>query len=473
MTRSRSGFPGSSRASRLLAGAVLLLGAISSACSAERSRPAMRARPDIILITIDSLRADHIGAYGYTRPTSPSIDALAAEAVVMRNHIAQAPYTKASMASMFTGVFPTAHKAFTTSRPFAEMMTGHVAGGGRYTDVLDDRITTLAERMAAVGYDTIGLTTNPVLLADFGFDQGFAQYEFLTSSAQFAPAADVVDRALQVIDGRRPDKPLFLWLHMMEPHSPYNPPEDAAGLFQVLAPPRPIDPEAIPAWVRIGDSTDLNLYLARYDADIRSADDALGEFFTALKARGLWDSSVIVLTADHGEEFMDHGGMEHNRTLYDEMLRVPLIVRAPGLRPRIVEVQTQSVDLVPTMASVTGQTLQPGEVHGSNIWPVLEGRGGADADAYAEIVGRRFALRTRKWKLISSLQGGKELFDLTADPREQNNLARSNPAVASQLENTLARIVASSVKAGEHIQGQYAPIPPVVLERLRSLGYVH
>jgi arylsulfatase len=435
----------------------------------------MRARPDIILITIDSLRADHIGAYGYKRPTSPSIDALAAEAVMVRNHIAQAPYTKASMASMFTGLFPTAHKAFTTSRPFAEAMTGHVAGGVPYTDVLDDRISTLAERMAAAGYHTIGLMTNPVLLADFGFDQGFAQYEFLTPSAsdtEFAPAPRVVQRALQVIDGQRPQKPLFLWLHVMEPHSPYRPPEDVAGKFQVLTPPRPIDGAAIPSWVRIGDSTDLNLYLARYDADIRSADDALGEFFTALKARGLWDPSVIVLTADHGEEFMDHGGMEHNRTLYDEMLRVPLIVKASGLRPRIVDAQTQSVDLVPTIASLAGQTVQPAEVHGRNIWSVLEGRGGAAPNAYAEIVGLRFALRTPKWKLISSLQGGKELFDLTSDPAEQNNLARSNPALVGQLENTLARIVASSVKAGEHIQGQYAPIPPVVLDRLRSLGYV-
>ena len=426
-----------------------------------------------MLVTIDSLRADHLGVYGYARPTSPAIDALAAEGVVVRDHIAQAPYTKASMASLFSGLFPTAHKAFTTSRHASEIMMGRVSGTVPYTDVLEARVTTLAERLAAAGYYTVGVMTNPVLLADFGFGQGFARYDFLTrSNGEFAPAADVVRDALSALDARPQDQPMFLWVHLMEPHSPYSPPEQLESLFPVLMPPRPIDPAVIPAWVRIGESTDLNVYLSRYDADIRSADDALGAFFAGLKARGLWDASVVVVTSDHGEEFLDHGGMEHNHTLYDEMLRVPLIVKAPGLSPHVVDAQTQSVDLVPTLAWLAGRPVAEGEVQGSNVWPLLQGRGRGEPYAYAEIVGRRFALRTREWKLISSLQGGRQLFDLRRDPQELENLARETPAVVAQLENTLARIVAASVEAGEHIQGQYAPIPEAVLERLRSLGYV-
>jgi arylsulfatase A-like enzyme len=442
-------------------------------CAMEPAPWEGKGRPDIILVTIDALRADHLGAYGYSRPTSPALDALAAEGVLVRHHIAQAPYTKASMGSLFSGLFPTAHKAFTTSRHPSETMTGHVRGAVPVTDLLEPGITTLAERLAAAGYHTVGLMTNPVLLADFGFAQGFARYEFLTRSSQdFAAAADVVRQALGAIDARPQGRPMFLWVHLMEPHSPYSPPEHLVPLFPVLDPPRPMDQTVIPAWVRLGESTDLNLYLARYDADIRSADDALGEFFQGLKARGLWDPSVVVVTADHGEEFLDHGGMEHNLTLYDEMLRVPLIVKAPGLRPGVVDEQTQSVDLAPTLAFLAGAPTAPDETQGANIWPVLQRRGGGEPYAYAEIVGRRFALRSRHWKLISSLQGGRQLFDLRRDPEERENLAKETPAVVAQFENTLARIVAASIKAGEHIQGQYAPIPAAVLERLRSLGYV-
>jgi choline-sulfatase len=455
--------------------AALLLAVLAapSGCAREPEPVQVSSRPDIVLVTIDSLRADHLGAYGYSRPTSPAIDAMAAEGVVVRDHIAQAPYTKASMASLFSGLFPTAHKAFTTSRHASEIMSAEASSTLPYTDVLEPQVTTLAERLASAGYHTVGLMTNPVLLGAFGFDQGFARYEFLSRpGTEFAPARDVVRAALAALDVRPKEQPMFLWVHLMEPHSPYSPPDDLLRLFPVLAPSRPIDPAAIPAWVRIGESTDVNRYLAHYDADIRSADDALGEFFAGLKTRGVWDAGVVVVTSDHGEEFSDHGGMEHNHTLYDEMLRVPLVVKGPGLTPGVVEAQTQAVDLLPTLAFLAGRPVEPDEVQGLNIWPLLQRRGRAEPYAYAEIVGRRFALRTREWKLISSLQGGRQLFDLRRDPQERENLARETPAVVAQLENTLARIVAASVQAGEHIQGRYAPIPAAVLDRLRSLGYV-
>lgn len=428
----------------------------------------------MILITVDALRADHLGVYGYLRPTSPAIDAFAREAIVVRDHIAQAPYTKASIASLFSGLFPTSHKAFTTSRTFAEAMSND--GMPRqmpYTDVLDERITTLAERLAAYGYHTIGLTANPFLIRDFGFAQGFQRYEFLTSpGGDLASASRVVETALDSLDRRPPGQPVFLWIHLMEPHSPYAPPPSLAELFPIGSPPRPIALEAIPPWIRIGDRTDLNLYVSRYDAEIRSADDALGVFFGALKTRGLWDSSVIALTADHGEEFMDHGGMEHNLTLYDELVRVPFILKVPGLGFGMIEEQTQAVDVAPTIVSLVGGTVAAHEMHGMNLRPILDRRGSREPYAYAEIVGRRFALRTRSWKLISSLQGGKQLFDLRADPQERENVASVHPDLVRSLESVLARIVAEAIKAGDRIQGQYAPIPDAVLERLRSLGYV-
>jgi arylsulfatase len=427
-------------------------------------------KPDIILITVDALRADHLGLYGYDRPTSPHLDAFSREAVVVRDHIAQAPYTKASIASLFTGLFPTAHKAFTTSRSFSDTMSGHVAGELPVTDVLDPRLETLAERLASAGYQTHGLNTNPFLLAEFGFAQGFERYEFLVTGENFSNAPDVIARAFEVLDARDRSRPLFLWFHLMEPHSPYTPAARLRHVFPPRTPPLLAPPETIPAWIVSEGSLDARVYEALYDADIREADDAIGAFLSGLKARGMWEASVVVVTSDHGEEFFDHGGFEHNRTLYDEMLRVPLIVKAPGLPPGIREAQTQSVDLLPTLAAAAGLTIA--DLHGTDIWRVLRGTGEGERYAVSELVGNRYALRTREWKLISTLAGLHELYDLRQDPHEQRNVVGSELDRTVQFRDVLTRILASSAMMGQKLQGQFAPIQPRVLERLKALGYV-
>lgn len=450
--------------------AVLCL-VLCQGCGGPSSAPAMFADPpDIVLITVDALRADHLGMYGYDRPTSPQLDAFARDAVVVRDHIAQAPYTKASIASLFTGLLPTAHSATTTSRSFGEAMTGEIEGDLPVTDVLDARLDTLAERLAAAGYQTHGLNTNPFLLEEFGFGQGFNAYEFLADGEPFTPAREVVARALEVIDARDTARPLFLWLHVMEPHSPYRPAPEVRQLFPPRTPPLPVPPDALPPWIVEEGSTDARFYEALYDANIREVDEALGRFFDGLRSRPSWDTTVVIFTADHGEEFFDHGGFEHNHTLYDEMLRVPLIVRAPGLTSGMREAQTTSIDLLPTITAAAG--LDAADVQGADIWPVLRGDYGGEPYAMAEVVGKRYALRTREWKFISTLTGGHELYDLREDPRELRNLAPSQPDRVEQLRDVLMRLLASSAMLGKDLQGQYAPIEPRVLERLRSLGYV-
>lgn len=429
-------------------------------------------KPDIILITIDALRADHLGTYGYSRPTSPAIDAFAREAVVVQDAVSQAPYTKASIASLFTGLFPTAHKAFTTSRTFDKTMTGHVSGALPSTDVLSPRLKTLAECLTEAGYQTIGINTNPFLIADFGFGRGFAQYEFLTGGdVQVATASAVTAKALAHIDARDRRKPLFVWLHLMEPHSPYTPPDRLRQMFPPEPPPLTVPSETIPAWIRVDNSTDARFYAALYDAEIRSADESLGTFFDGLKQRQLWDHSVVMLTADHGEEFYDHGGFEHNRTLYDEMLHVPLIVKAPGLAPRRLHEQIAEVDLLPTLVARAGGSV-PAGLSGADVWPVLSGRRHAERYAYAELVGERYALRTREWKLISTLHGSHELYHLTADPHETQSLVAEDTNRTAEMRDVLTKVLATAVQAGSRFQGAFAPIPPRVLERLKSLGYV-
>lgn len=411
--------------------------------------------------------------YGYDRPTSPNIDSFAREAVVVRDHIAQAPYTKASIASLFTGLFPTAHKAFTTSRDFSSVMAGDIEGALPVTDVLDDGLTTLAECLAQAGYETLGVATNPFLQSTFGFAQGFSRYEFLADEHQtLTPAPVALARALELLAARDRGRPVFLWVHLMEPHSPYAPGPRARALFPPRRPALLAPPEAIPSWLAPGVTTnDAHVLEALYDGDIYEADTALGPFFARLRERGMWDNAIIVVTADHGEEFFDHEGFEHNRTLYEEMLHVPLIIKAPGLMPGFVEAQTQSVDLFPTLVARAGGRA-PARLHGADIWSVLMRRSRGERYAYAELVGQRYALRTRDWKFISNLQGAHELFRLTTDAHEQHNLAAQDMARTIEMRDRLTQILAGAVKTGEAVQGQFAPIPPRVLKRLKSLGYV-
>jgi arylsulfatase A-like enzyme len=428
-------------------------------------------RPDIVLITIDALRADHLGMYGYDRPTSPHLDALARESAVVRHHIAQAPYTKASMASLFTGRFPSSHKTYTVTSPFATAMTGRVEGALPVTDVLDSRLWTLAAALSSAGYATVGLTTNPFLLKEFGFANGFSHYQFLSGKGEFATAREVIREGLAHLVGQR-RQPTFLWMHLMEPHSPYAPPDAVRARYPPRQPARPAPRERIPAWLSPGGPSDVNFYEALYDAEIADVDAAVGDFVAALSGSPRWEELVLVVTADHGEEFFEHGGFEHNNKLYDELLRVPLLIKAPGVKPGMHEIQTQAVDLAPTLAAAAGADI-PADLAGADLAPVLLRGATAEPFAFAEWPGERYALRTREWKLISTLEGQDELFRLTDDRREQLNLAAQLPEQAARLRERLAAILGSAYKAGATVRRDVAPISQRTLERLKALGYVH
>lgn len=468
---------GNTGASRTLRTFVLILAAVVVGLIVDpfRVRPntagiiAAGTRPDIILITVDALRADHLGVYGYGRPTSPNLDALARESAVIRDHIAQAPYTKASVGSLFTGRFPSTHKTYTVTSPFNVAMTGRVEGPLPVTDVLDSRLWTLPAALSSVGYSTIGLTTNPFLLKDFGFANGFDHYAFLSGKGEFATAREVTREALTQLE--RQSGPVFLWMHLMEPHSPYAPPAKTRAQFPPRLPPRPAPREVIPAWLDPGGPQDANHYEALYDAEIADVDSALGEFFDTLRRTSRWQQLVLVVTADHGEEFFEHGGFEHNLTLYDELLRVPLLIKAPGLRPGVREIQSQSVDLAPTLARAAGAVVPP-DLAGADIGPVLQGGAGAEPIAFAERPGERYAIRTREWKLISSLEGRDELYHLSVDPHERVNVAQDNPERVTRFREQLTAVLAGAYKAGATVRRDVAPVSQRTLDRLKALGYI-
>ena len=456
------------RIAAALGAAAVLIGLLLIPAQSDSPPPTPSSVPPlVVLITVDALRADHLGVYGYARPTSPYIDALAREAVVVEDAIANAPYTKASIASLMTGLYPSAHKTYTVSATVADSMDGDVEEALPRTDVLPRAATTLAEALDARGYVTAAFTTNPFLIADFGFAQGFDSFRFLSAEG-FAAADEVLGRALRAIESET--RPLFVWVHLMEPHSPYTPDEVFRRVLPPTRPPRLIPPDvSVPPYLAETPTRDVRVYESLYDAEIRSVDAALGCFFDALRGRPAWDDTVIVLTSDHGEQFLEHGGLEHNTNLHDELLRVPLIVRAPNLAPRRVDAQVQLVDVLPTIVGMAGGAAPP-RIHGRDLQPLLRGEPFPAAPALAERVGEQYAVRTREWKLIAGAEGGRELYALARDPGERHSLM--HPVRIAEMEEILQGLLTSAIENGEGIRAELGPLSPDSRKRLESLGYV-
>src|SRR5262245_20845769 len=429
-----------------------------------------RIQPDILLVTIDALRADHLSSYGYDRLTSNAIDGFARDAVRFDNAIAQAPYTKASVASIMTGLYPSSHKTITASVPFPETMTGHPITAPIVTDILPAAVTTLAEGLHEAGYRTLGYTANPFLSEAFGFAQGFDLFRFYPGP-DFAGAERLVADALDAVHLVKPTVPLFVWVHLMEPHSPYAPPPWTTGRFEAtMGAPQPIaDNVPIPAWLLPGAPHDRRLYVAAYDDEIAAADIA---FDTLL--RGFCDgrssrAHAIVVTADHGEQFLDHGGWEHGSNLNDELIRVPLVIKGPTLKPRVIHAQVQLVDIFPTLLEFAGGTVPP--IAGHKIIDVARGAS-ASSPALSEIVGSQYALREQRLKLIDFDDGRVQLFDLGRDPHEHRDIATRNAAEIRRMRGVLNRMLQQALQMGRTIHNERVPVDPVVIERLRSLGYV-
>jgi arylsulfatase A-like enzyme len=346
-------------------------------------------------------------------------------------------------------------------------MDGHVGRTLPTTDVLPPDVTTLAEALRERGYATAAITSNPFLIADFGFAQGFDTFDFLGGD-EVAQADAVLTRALSTVASAT--RPLFLWVHLMEPHSPYAPPEEHRRELPPLGPVHPIPADVdVPDYLAEHPSRDIRVYESLYDAEIRTVDAALGCFFDALRDRPAWRSTVVVITSDHGEQFLEHGGLEHNTNLYDELLRVPLIVRLPNVAPRYVDAQAQLVDVLPTIVGLTGGRPVSG-IHGQDLLPLLRGEPMPPEPAYAELVGHQRAVRTREWKLIVGPGDNRELYALTRDRGEQHTI--DHPKQMAEMEQMLDRIAASAARIGSRISGATTSVDDETRRKLGALGYV-
>lgn len=476
------------RTAALLLSASLAAAAMLIVLSCAPAGPA----PGVILIVVDAMRADHLGAYGYERDTSPHMDALAAKGVVFENTITQASFSGPSYATILTGKLPQEH------------------GVRDHPRVLDDDANeTLAEAATRQGFRTAGFVAHSFLDRRWKYDQGFQDYQkprpVRGRHGHTPPAERVVDAAIDWLEHITPEQPFFVFVQLQEAHMPYLPPAPHDTLFGEGLPGTRAMRDIVDKKVNRGelmfsfrelgyDDADLAGAIALYDGEIRYADEQLGRLFDVLESAGRLDTTVIAITADHGESLGEQDlYFHHDMSLYEPVARVPLIVHAPGKLPANTRTagQVRLVDLVPTLAELAGID-PPRGVSGQSMVPVVRGEKPGPV-AFAEnqpfkaeradyphyrvevpgVAGKWRMVRTNSAKLIRIPTADGitwELYDLETDPEERVNLHGQRPELESELRDLLeAHLAADPNMTDEPVEPE---LDDATREQLRSLGYL-
>jgi arylsulfatase A-like enzyme len=441
------------------------------------------APPSILFVLIDTLRYDYLGCDGFRGPISPAIDALAREAVVFSRCYAPAPWTKPSIASAFTSLHPTNHGVTNHDGRWRGAGSPDIVKG-----VLGASAQTLAETLKAKGYQTAGFVANPWTTAEYGFDQGF---ETFSTTGFYPPGREVLQRTASWFKTRDRQRPFFLYLHFMDVHGPYRAPESdyeaIRGSASVQTPVRlsKEDWEAIPeylrkpAWTQAPGGELLATWRGRYAAGVRVVDRELGTFFDQLRESGVLKHTLVVVTSDHGEELFDHGGWNHGTTLYEEQLRVPLVIRPPGglKEGRKCRDLVSLLDLYPTLAGLAGVAV-PNAAQGRDLGPLLAGTGKSEPRVLLGMATREgpdlVALRAGDYKLILDQDsGGTALFNLRIDPGETQDLDTTGEADLAERLTVQLRTRIDEIKHAGLFEAAAQPPSAETQELLRSLGYVN
>jgi arylsulfatase A-like enzyme len=441
---------------------------------------------NVIVLLADTLRADHLGTYGYGRDTSPNVDALGRRGVVFERTVSQASCTFPSVNSLLTSRYPYVF----LGRPAGEMG-------------IPDGIPGLAEVLSARGFDTVAVSASPIVRKspgehnpNGGFGRGFDVFD---ESCEWGPSACVHARALEALDtlhakAGEPDddaRPFFLYLHYMDPHDPYWRPPEMRGRFAgpyrgehpfvVEGDPNPIGEMLYDDGPQLDlTEDDLRQLVAAYDEAIAYFDGQLALFLDELERRGLLDDTLVALVADHGEEFLEHGHIKHCRTVYDTEIKTPLILVGPGVPSgRRVSRVVENLDLVPTVLDYLGIEPEPGtpetEMVGTSLRPLIEGREPDDGAGSAG--GRGFtwqatqrSLTEERYKLIVHLDGRFELYDLATDPGETRDVLRENRRTFARLRDELVawmhRMEPGRFGDGPRVGEDFE-------EKLKALGYLN
>jgi arylsulfatase A-like enzyme len=428
---------------------------MTAACSPAH-RPEVR---NVVLVSIDTLRPDHLQTYGYERETSPFLLELSGRGVVFEQAIAQAPWTLPSHGAMLNSQHPSSLGSGAWERP------------GR----IPPEAVSIAEVLSEHGWRTRAVVDGGFLSKTFGLDQGFERY-----TEDRGDARSTVEKGLRWVD-RVEGEPFLLFLHTYDVHE-YSPPEDTARLFV-----RPYDGfvsqlgERRAMFVQdralgrdlptLGDD-DRCYVLDLYDAGIRAVDEALRELWEGLEQRGLADETLIVITSDHGEELFEHGGSGHGYNLHDENVRVPLIMLHSSIAPRRVAAQVRSIDIGPTIAELCGLEA-PAEWEGTSLVPALAGRKLSPLPAVSEQAHVPFAsLRTGSAKYIRGVAPAAQLYDLERDPSEADDLASSGDPREAELDARLEEWLRAHAAWPPPDPGEVAEMDPDLVKELRELGYL-
>jgi len=450
--------------------------------SSQPGRQQVAQRPKaIVLILIDALRADHLGTYGSTQNLTPSLDALARRAYLFENAWATSSWTRSSVASLFTSQYPGSLGVL----------------GAR--DALPPDSPTLAELLKAHGgYQCVGISTNRNAGENFGYDKGFGSF-FRPSLEHSYPddhpmaiAEGVTTEALEWLRTWDGETPFFMFLHYVDPHDPYLP---HPGLLSATEPAGRFDGsrrrlKRMKKLERQSKSQitepDLERIRYLYAGEVKYCDRWIGKLAEGLQDLGIMEEALLIVTADHGESLWDHGRRGHGWDLYEETLRVPLLVKWPEMEDseaaRITDL-VSLIDVSPTILAAAGIPV-PREFQGRSLLPLLKGKdpGYMSRHLYAEIDynGRNFeAIRNESSKLIRDRtkstfdESAYELFDLSSDPGEKENLTGRAPEVEVHLKDALRRRAhVASMDPAQRRRIPLGELDPDTLKALRGLGYI-
>ncbi len=471
---------------------VLCLSLAMSGCQSSGEEGAFtkkkvpKRRPNVLIYLIDTLRADHLGCYGHTEKTTPNIDRLARDGVVFERTYAQAPWTKASTASIFTSNYPTTHGAST-----------------KMDGVISPDCVTIAEVLKENGYYTGGFIANAWVDPEFGFGQGFDEYHKMKDLVEGVDAGGKRSLRAEHINGvvfpwleKHKDEPFFLYIHSVDPHDPYAPahPFDdfnpkyegiitgSTGQLRSFETQKPKLSE--------GDLAQLE---GLYDGEIRYNDHHIGRLMEKLESLGILDDTIVIITSDHGEEFADHGSYLHGKNLYESMIRIPFVMRCPGWLPKNMRIgaMVQSIDIMPTVLEILDIDI-PTEAQGKSTVPLLEGKTNRIHDfVFSERTdgsskNPEYYILTaisERLKLITYPSGRnrrynrhgftKELFNLESDPGEREDLAKQEVDFVKVAQGKLDKWLEwqDESKMSQPVE------PPVIdeetIRELKALGYIH
>ncbi|MFT5285436.1 MAG: arylsulfatase A-like enzyme [Planctomycetota bacterium] len=404
--------------------------------------PSAPAKDDILLISLDTLRSDHLSSYGYRRETSPFLDKLASEGARFAEAHSSASNTAPSHMSLLTGLDPLAHGI----RP--------VGGAREKVTGLSPRSPILAEILKSVGYQTVGIADNGYVMTSMGFDRGFEYFDNQRTS--LPQKLTMLSVKLKEVD---PDKPLFVFFHTYEPHAPYLPPPPFHGRFTSESYTGPFrkrydDLASLPvhvAWKQKGDflktwegmsEVDLDFLRGLYDEGIAYTDSRIKRLWSIWSRRRNPEKTLLIIVSDHGEGFNEHGQLGHKYGLYSELLRVPLIVRGPGIQPIVIEQPVSLTDVVPTILDYL--QLPSSTMQGESFLSLMRGN---DSESQRFAVSQLNAKRGLHDSIVSDNlhlmrwnrpEGNKlDLFDNTVDRAEKVNSADARKADVTRLEKTL------------------------------------